>query len=141
MESKTCRECGKPLGPGRVDRKFCSDSCRTEYNNKSRRGLHFHIDEGGEPVATVSLERAIKHIQAVVLNNREILKQIPAAKSTSVPVEHLEDLGFTFQYCSSARVINDQLHRFCYDYGYNFNSNGTVDIHWDDQELIDLHMS
>ena len=33
MENRNCPECGKAVF-GRVDKKFCSDSCRNGYNNK-----------------------------------------------------------------------------------------------------------
>jgi predicted nucleic acid-binding Zn ribbon protein len=32
MSEKNCLECSTPLGPGRSDRKFCNDICRTAYN-------------------------------------------------------------------------------------------------------------
>lgn len=138
MENKTCRECHKPLGPGRIDRKFCSDSCRTEYNNKSRRGIRFSEDEDGFPLVEVSHEHAIKHIQQVLINNREIFKQIPVINPTTIAVERLEDLGFNFNYCSSARIVNGKLHRFCYDFGYYLHDEGTITAYWDENELIDL---
>ena len=34
--ASNCKECGKPL-IGRIDKKFCNDQCRFQYNNKKKR--------------------------------------------------------------------------------------------------------
>ena len=34
-DSKVCLACGKPL-KGRIDKKFCDDYCRNNYNNQQK---------------------------------------------------------------------------------------------------------
>ena len=57
-ETKTCLACGKPL-KGRIDKKFCDDYCRNNYNNQQKaKGSHSSY---------------VRNINNTLLKNRKIL--------------------------------------------------------------------
>jgi hypothetical protein len=69
---RTCLECGLPLGPGREDRKYCNDVCRTAYNNRRRKVAHDSIKPAG-PEVKLNPDRemaAIRRVQDILLENR-----------------------------------------------------------------------
>ena len=59
MENKTCLNCGEPIR-GRVDKKFCDDQCRNNYN------YHQYADAN-------NLMRRINH---TLKKNRNILESL-----------------------------------------------------------------
>jgi hypothetical protein len=106
MESsiKQCLSCGKTL-KGRIDKKFCDDYCRTQYNNQLK----------AEDTAV------IKKVTAILRNNRRILeRQIPAGEEMGkCPKQKLVDAGYNFQYLTH-QYSNKKgnVYFFCYEYGY-----------------------
>ena len=69
FETKTCLACGKPL-KGRVDKKFCDDYCRNNYNNQQKaKGSHSNF---------------VRNINNTLLKNRKILESIlPEGEETA----------------------------------------------------------
>lgn len=106
MEStqKQCLSCGKTL-KGRIDKKFCDDYCRTQYNNQLK----------AEDTAV------IKKINAVLRSNRRILERhIPAGEEMGkCPKQKLIDAGYNFQYLTH-QYSNKKgnVYFFCYEYGF-----------------------
>ena len=101
MESKKCLDCNKNL-IGRRDKKFCSDTCRNNYNNKLN-----------------SIENEFIHqINQILKKNRKILQQlVPAEGKIIVPQSRLN--GFNFQYFTNTyETKTGKLYMFCYEYGY-----------------------
>jgi predicted nucleic acid-binding Zn ribbon protein len=101
---KQCLSCGKPLR-GRVDKKFCDDYCRTQFNNQLK----------AEDSALV------KKVNAILRHNRRLLeKQIPAGEEMGkCPKQKLAEAGFNFQY-HTHQYTNKKgnVYFFCYEYGY-----------------------
>ncbi len=101
---KKCLMCDKTLR-GRVDKKFCDDYCRSNYNNSQK-------DKPDEYV---------KHVNNTLLKNRKILaavlpEQEEMAKTT---LDKLTQKGFVFKYHTHTyKNKKDQTYFFCYDYGY-----------------------
>ena len=101
-ETKVCTECGRELF-GRSDKKFCSDACRSAYNNKALAG-------GDKYMRTVN--RRLK-------KNHSILVQLNPDGKTTTHREKLLKAGFDFDYCTNTYTTKDQKeYRFCYDQGY-----------------------
>lgn len=99
---KTCKECGDKFH-GRSDAKFCSDQCRSSYNNK----------ENGYQSSFV------RKVNAVLRRNRKILHHYNKAGKTEVPVGELARKGFDFSFYTASHTTDDnQNYRFCYDQGY-----------------------
>jgi hypothetical protein len=106
MENKNCLACNKIL-KGRVDKKFCDDYCRNNYNNlqKSKNQNSVYV----------------KNINNTLLKNRKILENIlpETEELIKIPQQKLLDKGFVFKYHTHTyKNKKEQVYFFCYDYGY-----------------------
>lgn len=98
---KNCLECGKELF-GRSDKKFCSDACRSAYNNKS-----------------IGSDKFIRKINRRLKRNHSILENINTDGKTKTHKDRLAKEGFDFDFFTSTYVTKDgKEYRFCYDQGY-----------------------
>lgn len=106
METKNCLSCKKIL-KGRIDKKFCDDYCRNNYNNQ--------LKSNNQNIAYV------KQINNTLLKNRKILDSIfpKNEELLKIPQQKLLDKGFVFKYYTHTyKNKKDQMYYFCYDYGY-----------------------
>jgi hypothetical protein len=95
-------ECGKPL-VGRIDKKFCTDQCRHQYNNKKKR-VH---------------EAAILNINQQLRKNRSIIKSLNPVGKTTVRRSLLKNMGFSFDFFTHIYRTNAGVtYYFNYEYGY-----------------------
>lgn len=104
METKKCASCGEVL-KGRIDKKFCDDACRSNYNNK------LNSDSTA----------LMKTINNVLRKNRRILESlIPQEEGkTKVTLKKLQDLGYNFNYQTHTYITKAGANYiFCYEYGY-----------------------
>ena len=106
MENKNCLACNKIL-KGRVDKKFCDDYCRNNYNNlqKSKNQNSVYV----------------KNINNTLLKNRKILENIlpETEELIKIPQQKLLDKGFVFKYHTHTyKNKKEQVYFFCYDYVY-----------------------
>tara|TARA_R110000868_G_scaffold64629_5_gene194138 strand:+ start:92 stop:454 length:363 start_codon:yes stop_codon:yes gene_type:complete len=99
---RQCLECGEKLY-GRVDKKFCSDQCRSSYNNKQNMDSSAYV----------------RKVNQILKKNRRILeKQVPQNKGKAAR-EKLLELGFNFNYFTNTLETKDgRIYYYCYDYGY-----------------------
>lgn len=107
MESREVKKqcegpgCLKILDPahGRLDRRFCSDVCRSAYHNKKRQRF----------------DPEVIRINRILEQNFEILqKSLGERRSVSIARETLLRRGFSFDYYTQ---VNGE-YKFCYTYGY-----------------------
>jgi predicted nucleic acid-binding Zn ribbon protein len=105
-ESKTCLCCGKPL-KGRIDKKFCDDYCRNNYNNLQKaKGSHSSY---------------VRNVNNTLLKNRKVLESIlpQSEEIAKANKEKLQLLGFNFKYLTHTNVTKTgKTYFYCYDYGY-----------------------
>lgn len=105
-EKRTCLACGKPL-KGRIDKKFCDDYCRNNYNNQQKaKGSHSSL---------------VRNINNALLKNRKILESVlPGTEETAkANKEKLLRLGFQFKYLTHIYTTKTgNAYYYCYDYGY-----------------------
>jgi hypothetical protein len=106
MENKNCLACNKIL-KGRIDKKFCDDYCRNNYNNlqKSKNQNSAYV----------------KNINNALLKNRKILENIlpETEELIKIPQQKLLDKGFVFKYHTHTyKNKKEQVYFFCYEYGY-----------------------
>lgn len=100
----SCHVCGKALA-GRSDKRFCSDQCRAQLNNKKKKS-----DVG---------ELLIQDINRILRKNRSILKSIGPLGKTTTRKEYLVLLGFNFNYFThQLSTQKGNIYTFCYEYGY-----------------------
>lgn len=105
-EPRACLTCGKDL-KGRIDKKFCDDYCRNNYNNRQR--------------AKTSCSSLVRSINNILLKNRKILESVlPENKETAkAKLDKLHRLGFHFKYMTHIYTTRTgKTYFFCYDYGY-----------------------
>ncbi len=103
---KLCLSCGAVLH-GRVDKKFCNDYCRNNYNN-----LQKAKDNVGD---------LVKSTNKALLNNRKILEKLlkEGEEKASVNKDKLLRLGFQFKYLTHLYTTKaGKTYFYCYDYGY-----------------------
>ena len=105
-EKRNCLSCGKPL-KGRIDKKFCDDYCRNNYNNHQR-----SHGTGGS---------YIRRINSILAKNRKVLESLLMSGEETVKAnkEKLVGLGFQFRYFThSYTTKTGKTYCYCYDYGY-----------------------
>ncbi len=104
QERKLCLNCGHSI-QGRLDKKFCDDSCRNTYNNRQN-------------AVRVNLIRNINH---ALKKNRNLLESLilENGELSKVSKEKLSRIGFNFRYFTHTYQNKKGNHyRYCYDYGY-----------------------
>lgn len=105
--AKECRNCGEEIIFGRTDKKFCTDACRIDYNNKVK------MEKRGEN------PEFVKKITRTLINNHQILRKLNANGKTIVSEQYLTDLGFNFNYQTSYQTTKKgDVYHFCFDQGY-----------------------
>ena len=113
---KTCLECGEALGPGRGDRKFCNDICRTAYNNKNRASK---TATSRFPQLFEKETYFTRKVYQRLLANRDILLHHFEILGDQTTYRDLQGRGFNFKFFTS--VYDDPIgftQYFCFDYGY-----------------------
>jgi len=99
---KFCKECGDKFA-GRSDAKFCSDQCRSAYNNK----------ENGYQSSYV------RKINAVLRRNRKILSELNTGEGIEVTASVLGRKGFDFEFCTRTFTTpKGDVYQYCYDQGF-----------------------
>lgn len=105
-KSKTCLACGEVLR-GRVDKKFCNDYCRNNFNNLQK--------------AKGAQSSLVRNINNALLKNRKILESLlPDTEETAkANRDKLQRLGFQFRYLTHIYTTKTgKTYYYCYDYGY-----------------------
>ncbi|MCB9304932.1 MAG: hypothetical protein H6566_30240 [Lewinellaceae bacterium] len=99
---KICIECGEEI-TGRADKRFCSDNCRSSYNNRlNSDGTNF-----------------IRNINNILRKNRRILAELNPSGKARVHRDKLLERGFKFSYFTNEFVTKSgNTYRYCYDQGY-----------------------
>jgi len=103
---RTCLSCSKPV-KGRVDKKFCDDYCRNNYNNHQK--------------AKSSYSTYVRNINNAILKNRKILELLKGDKEEHIKTnrEKLLALGFSFKYLTHLfKNKEGKTYFWCYEYGY-----------------------
>jgi predicted nucleic acid-binding Zn ribbon protein len=99
---KVCLDCGEII-VGRADKKFCSDQCRNNYNNRLN----------SESSAMV------RQVNNALKKNRRILSELNPSDKVTVHKEKLSNLGFNFNYFTHLYTTQKgSTYRFVYEYGY-----------------------
>jgi predicted nucleic acid-binding Zn ribbon protein len=102
---KTCESCGKAI-KGRIDKKFCDDGCRNNFNNQLKSN---------------SGNKYVRNINNALLKNRRILAAVFGAKDETLKTtrDKLLQQGFQFKYNTHTYTNKKgNVYFFCYDYGY-----------------------
>jgi len=112
MENRKCLECYEQLR-GRADQKFCSDQCRSAYNNREN----------------CDLQNRINSINRILKKNYFILSTFYSEGKTTLPKIELQKKGFRFDYFTSTTINkNSRINYFCYDQGFREQENNKITL-------------
>ena len=103
---KKCLMCDKTLR-GKVDKKFCDDYCRSNYNNLQK--------QKDKP------DLYVKEVNNILLKNRKILSELLPEQEeiTKTTLDKFIQKGFLFKYHTHTyKNKKEQTYFFCYDCGY-----------------------
>jgi len=102
MINNSCLECSEPLR-GRIDKKFCSDSCRNVHNNR----------------VNGSINNYVRNVNNVLRKNRRILESLFRLGDKQVHKGLLIEMDFDFNYFTHKKVLRDTTIFCIYDYEYS----------------------
>jgi hypothetical protein len=99
---KNCLDCGETI-KGRADKKFCSDQCRNNYNNRLNSDTNNYV----------------RNVNNILRKNRRILLGLNKDGKTNVHRDKLVKSGFNFTYFTSTqKTRTGSVYFFCYEEGY-----------------------
>jgi len=99
---KKCLDCGETI-TGRADKKFCSDMCRNNYNNRQNSEVTNYV----------------RNVNAILRKNRRILAELLPADKVTLHKDKLVNKGFNFNYFTHLYTTQKgAAYRFVYEYGY-----------------------
>src|SRR5687767_3901913 len=101
-QEKKCEACGTSI-IGRIDKRFCSDQCRSTFNNRQNSDVTNYI----------------RNVNNALRKNRRILAALNPLGKTRLSREKLLAMGFDFRYYTSTYTTREDAQYFyCYDQGY-----------------------
>ena len=101
-EKRKCLYCGEPIY-GRMDKKFCCDSCRNSYNYER----------------THKQTNLVRNINAILARNYAILQELNASGKTFVTQRQLADKSFDFRYFTHLyKTKTGSVYYIVYDQAY-----------------------
>lgn len=104
---RLCEECQKPLY-GRVDQRFCNDTCRNAYNRHKRK-----FEETTEP-------QFVRQIVNVLKRNHRILRRFNHGQDNpKVSRQELIEAGFSFKFFTSIyKTQNGDIYHYVFEQGW-----------------------
>lgn len=105
---KKCLECKDEFN-GRADKRFCSDQCRSAYNNRLNSDAN----------------NFMRNVNNILRKNRRILVELNPKGKNKVHRDKLLEKGFKFSYFTNIyQTKAGKTYRFCYEQGYLPLENG-----------------
>lgn len=109
---KPCRECGEVF-MGRLDKRFCSDACRSTFHNRQNSDAN----------------NFVRNVNNILRRNRRILEHLNASGKAYLHRDKLLAEGFKFDYFTNEyRTRSGNLYRFVYEQGYLEKDNGFLTL-------------
>jgi predicted nucleic acid-binding Zn ribbon protein len=109
---RKCLDCGEAIH-GRADKKFCSDQCRNNFNNRQNRDSN----------------NFVRNIHALLRKNRRILAELDSEGKNRVHRDALIALGYNFGFFTHIVETSDgQTFHFCFEYGYLKTEDDFIEI-------------
>ena len=109
---RTCLRCGEKI-VGRIDKKFCCDSCRNDYHNALRR----------------QSDKELRPLVNILKRNQKILENQLHSGIRTIPENVLRLKNFDFTHFTSVRwrPFRHTIY-YIYDIGYHKNWKGDICI-------------
>lgn len=102
-----CPQCGKVVNYGRVDRRFCSITCKNLYHNRTRYAPRLQ-----------SVDRVLRFIYF----NRDVLDKLIKMGVSSIDRSALLHMGYNMNYFTSVERLRGRWLCTCLDIGYELTS-------------------
>ena len=111
MEKK-CLDCGDTIR-GRTDKKFCSDQCRNNYNNRLNRDTN----------------NFVRNVHGLLRKNRRILADLYDEGKDKIHKDALFALGYNFSFFTHViEASNGVKYHYCFEYGYRETEDDFVEL-------------
>lgn len=118
MEKK-CLDCGDTIR-GRTDKKFCSDQCRNNYNNRLNRDTN----------------NFMRNVHGLLRKNRRILADLFEEGRLRIHKDALFALGYNFSFFTHVIESSDGTrYHYCFDYGYREADKDFIELKQNSQYL------
>jgi hypothetical protein len=109
---KNCNECGEAF-MGRLDKRFCSDACRSTFHNRRNSDAN----------------NFVRNVNNILRKNRRILERLNARGKAYLHRDRLLAEGFQFNYFTNEyRTKSGNLYRFVYEQGYILKDDGYLTL-------------
>lgn len=100
---KICRRCNGQIKGGRSDRKYCSATCRSHFNNDINSQSNNYM----------------RNVNTILRRNKGILENLIPEEAAKVSKSTLTHKGFDFNYYTNSRTnTKGNIYYYCYEYGY-----------------------
>ena len=99
--AKACPECGDSF-QGRTDKKFCSDQCRSAFNNQMKKGSRDYV----------------RRVNYILRKNHRILGELLQGGHDQIAIETLKARGFDFNHFTSLYPSGNGVSYYCYEHGF-----------------------
>ena len=118
MERK-CLDCGDIIR-GRTDKKFCSDQCRNNYNNRLNRDTNNYV----------------RNVHGLLRKNRRIIADLYSDGKRRVHKDALFALGYNFSFFTHIiETAAGQKYHYCFEYGYREVENDFLELSYNNWYL------
>ena len=109
---KLCLDCGAKL-LGRSDKKFCSDQCRNNYNNRLNRDQNNYV----------------RNVHAQLRRNRRILSGLYEDGHHRIHRDALVAQGYNFTFFTHLVETKEGLQwSYCFEYGFREAGRGYLEL-------------
>ncbi len=109
---RVCLDCGARL-LGRSDKKFCSDQCRNNYNNRLNRDQNNYV----------------RNVHAQLRRNRKVLADLFDAGHHRIHRDALLAQGYNFTFFTHLVETREGLRwSYCFEYGFREAETGYLEL-------------
>jgi len=116
---KKCLDCGDTIR-GRTDKKFCSDQCRNNYNNRLNRDTN----------------NFIRNVHGLLRKNRRILADLYEEGKYRIHKDALFALGYNFSFFTHViETSNGIKYHYCFEYGYRETGEDFIELNQNSQYI------
>jgi predicted nucleic acid-binding Zn ribbon protein len=116
---RKCLDCGDILR-GRADKKFCSDQCRNNYNNRLNRDSN----------------NLVRNVHGLLRKNRRILADLFDDGKTTIHKDALYALGYNFSFFTHIiESKNGNKYHYCYEYGFREKGDDFIELKQNSQYI------
>jgi predicted nucleic acid-binding Zn ribbon protein len=99
---RKCLDCDAILR-GRTDKKFCSDQCRNNYNNRLKRASN----------------NFVRNIHGMLRKNRRILSDLYTEGKIKIHRDALMAMGYNFNFFTHVMESSGGVkYHYCFEFGY-----------------------